>query len=436
MEHSLISLLTPNTSDEQKLLADSTVVESNSIREQFANILSNAQSQLRIDGKERISEAEKRKTQEALGLKTLPDQLEDDLIVGIMPPIQEVVEDIPPVQESIVAAVIFDKHLLPPTKLDDVKVPDLKLEPISRLFPEDTINATDDVTQLLEVEYQELTPLELSNEADIIAAPILESQQALTAEKIIPDVAAPAPVAAMPPIRTITHPAPKQPLLEDVRYNFSTQQGASISSDMPDAELLLASRPVIATTSMQQDLLSTDMTDSQETPDFLTVDNKASNLNVRNSGEQPLRLLRPTPEMYNMTPPEQVAVRISQAISEGHNKITLQLYPEELGRIDVRLDIDRDNNTLVRVIAESRETYDVLRADKSNLERLLHESGLNTNNDGLQFSYQGNKEGDGNNDAASGQQAADHGTESEILTDEQQLDNLQLIATTGLNIKV
>ena len=81
----------------------------------------------------------------------------------------------------------------------------------------------------------------------------------------------------------------------------------------------------------------------------------------------------------------QVAVRIGQAIAGGARQIGIRLHPAELGRVDVRLEISGEGRVSAVVIADRAETVDLLRNDARLLERALHDAGLRTDADSLQF---------------------------------------------------
>lgn len=81
-----------------------------------------------------------------------------------------------------------------------------------------------------------------------------------------------------------------------------------------------------------------------------------------------------------------VAVEIAARAQGGNNRFEIRLDPPELGRIDVRLDIDRNGNVTSRLVVEKAETLDVLRRDAHQLERALQDAGLKTSDNGLQFS--------------------------------------------------
>ena len=75
------------------------------------------------------------------------------------------------------------------------------------------------------------------------------------------------------------------------------------------------------------------------------------------------------------------------------------------GRIDVRLDVDRNGNVTSRLIVERADTLDLLRRDAAGLERALQDAGLKTADNGLQFSLRdqslNQQQAGGNADAGS-----------------------------------
>ena len=81
-----------------------------------------------------------------------------------------------------------------------------------------------------------------------------------------------------------------------------------------------------------------------------------------------------------------VAIEIAGKALAGKNHFEIRLDPPELGRIEVRLEVDRDGNVISRMIADRADTLDLLRRDAGGLERALQDAGLKTSDNGLQFS--------------------------------------------------
>jgi Fe-S oxidoreductase len=66
-----------------------------------------------------------------------------------------------------------------------------------------------------------------------------------------------------------------------------------------------------------------------------------------------------------------LAVEITAHAQTGKNHFEIRLDPPELGRIDVRLDVDSSGNVTSRLVVERAETLEVLRRDAPELQRAL-----------------------------------------------------------------
>jgi len=105
-----------------------------------------------------------------------------------------------------------------------------------------------------------------------------------------------------------------------------------------------------------------------------------------------------------------VAVEVSAKISSGKNQFDIRLDPEELGRIHVKVNVDRDGNVTTHMVADRPDTLDLLRRDTQGLERALQDAGLKTSDNSLQFSLRDQAQQNQQNpreDQASGQPAAE-----------------------------
>ncbi len=80
-----------------------------------------------------------------------------------------------------------------------------------------------------------------------------------------------------------------------------------------------------------------------------------------------------------------LAVAIAARAQAGSNQFEIRLDPPELGRIDVRLDVDRDGQVTSHVTADRADTLALLQSQQPQLERALEQAGLKTADNGLQF---------------------------------------------------
>jgi flagellar hook-length control protein FliK len=81
-----------------------------------------------------------------------------------------------------------------------------------------------------------------------------------------------------------------------------------------------------------------------------------------------------------------LAVQIAVTARSGSSRFEIRLDPADLGRIDVRLDVDRQGKVTSHLTVEKPETLAMLRQDAPQLQRALQDAGLKTGDGGLQFS--------------------------------------------------
>jgi flagellar hook-length control protein FliK len=81
-----------------------------------------------------------------------------------------------------------------------------------------------------------------------------------------------------------------------------------------------------------------------------------------------------------------LALEIAASIKSGKSRFEIRLDPADLGRIDVRIDIDRNGQVTSHLTVEKPETLSILRQDAPQLQRALDDAGVKTGSGGLQFS--------------------------------------------------
>jgi len=92
-----------------------------------------------------------------------------------------------------------------------------------------------------------------------------------------------------------------------------------------------------------------------------------------------------------------LAVEIAGRALAGKNRFDIRLDPPELGRIEVRLDVDKNGGITSHVIADRKDTLDLLQRDASGLQRAFEDAGLKTSDNGLQFSLRDQANGGNQN---------------------------------------
>jgi flagellar hook-length control protein FliK len=85
-------------------------------------------------------------------------------------------------------------------------------------------------------------------------------------------------------------------------------------------------------------------------------------------------------------PLQAIAVEIGMRAMRGSKEFSIRLDPEDLGRIDIKLEISEAGQVQAKLVVERVETLQLLQRDAKTLERAFDQAGLKTNPDGLQFS--------------------------------------------------
>lgn len=94
----------------------------------------------------------------------------------------------------------------------------------------------------------------------------------------------------------------------------------------------------------------------------------------------------PTHGFVNQAPvSEQVHVAIRQASHDGVGRITIQLDPIDLGRVEVNMQTSKDGVTQIYFTVDKPETFDSLSRDVRLLERSLQEAGIKSDAGSMQF---------------------------------------------------
>jgi flagellar hook-length control protein FliK len=117
------------------------------------------------------------------------------------------------------------------------------------------------------------------------------------------------------------------------------------------------------------------------------------------AGQAPIEQTGSSNAAPPVTPALQVAVQISRSFNgQGGQSFNIQLKPERLGTVDVKLDIDERGKATATVTADRPETLHLLRQDAHHLIRSLNEAGIAADSSTLSFSLKDTSSGSFNND--------------------------------------
>lgn len=133
---------------------------------------------------------------------------------------------------------------------------------------------------------------------------------------------------------------------------------------------------------------------------------------------------------------EQIKVNITKSAVKGIDTIDIQLKPEDLGKIQIKMHIAKNGKLQAEIISSRPETMDLLQKDASGLAKAFNDAGYDTDSRSFNFSFQEENQ-------AREQQKNDSGLRQFIGdTLEQEAesaagnDNLVYDPLLGLNIRV
>jgi flagellar hook-length control protein FliK len=92
-----------------------------------------------------------------------------------------------------------------------------------------------------------------------------------------------------------------------------------------------------------------------------------------------------------------LAVEIAATVQSGKTHFEVRLDPADLGRIDVRIDVDRNGQVTSHLTVEKPETLSMLKQDAPQLQQALNDAGLKSGSGGLQFSLRDQSQSGQNN---------------------------------------
>ena len=142
----------------------------------------------------------------------------------------------------------------------------------------------------------------------------------------------------------------------------------------------------------------------------------------------------------SVVPSMAIALQIARNVQKGINRFDIRLDPPELGRIDVRMEVQRDGHVAAHLTVESAQTLDLLQRDQRALQQALTDAGLQANSDSLSFSLRdqnagGNAQGSAGNGGGSGG-SSEIASVEETAASSGPIYNLNLSASGGVDIRV
>ena len=218
-----------------------------------------------------------------------------------------------------------------------------------------------------------------------------------------------APSGALPPAVALGPPAPPVPAIAPRPEIHVTDQPSGNAGSPREAESIPLPLPAQVAVRFAASVHADDGNASDSGTDILPGfgGGEAGGATATNSGEVGAAIppsfnpVVPTTMQSASTPPMApqhatgapnavalagIPIAIIARAEAGEKKFEIRLDPPDLGRIEVRLNVDSSGRATSHLIVDRADTLDLLRRDAPALERALQSAGLTTDEGALQFS--------------------------------------------------
>lgn len=132
---------------------------------------------------------------------------------------------------------------------------------------------------------------------------------------------------------------------------------------------------------------------------------------------------------------EQIKINITKSAVKGVDTIDIQLKPEELGKVQIRLYVSKDGHLHTDIISSRQDTSDLLQREIDNLSKAFQDAGYDADKQSFNFTSQEENQASSRHEEQKLQQFIGDTLEQENEID-QANDNMIYDPKLGLNIRV
>ena len=131
---------------------------------------------------------------------------------------------------------------------------------------------------------------------------------------------------------------------------------------------------------------------------------------------------------------EQIKINITKSAIKGVDTVEIQLKPEDLGRIQIKMHIAKDGKLHADIVASRAETLDMLQKESSSLAEAFNNAGYEADGKSFSFSFQKGNQSEGQQNSKELAHFLGEKIEEERTSFEN--DNFSYDPLKGLNIRV
>lgn len=178
-----------------------------------------------------------------------------------------------------------------------------------------------------------------------------------------------------------------------------SESSVQIEANVADADISMQPKPIAAVVEMPQAVMPSNVSIAEENvkalgavsvssvdmsalkPSTVIEKNNAASLNIYKGLSREVA--------------EKIQVNITQSAIKGVDEIEIQLKPETLGKLDIKLHIGKDGKLQAHIVASNEQALEVLRRDVNILEDAFGKAGYQLDDNSLSFSYRGDSDHNG-----------------------------------------
>lgn len=219
--------------------------------------------------------------------------------------------------------------------------------------------------------------------SDFSAQEVLQS--AASDEPVVQDMPE-LPSSASAP-QTVTA-APQQNQAQQLNLFAFAGQNQNNAVAAENASGSVAAVSELTSSSASHSALSADMSAAVKTEARAEVENKTA--------------LRDVYKGMGREAVEQIKVNITKSAVKGVDTINVQLKPEELGHIEIKMQIAKDGKLQAHIISSRAETMDMLQKEMPALEKAFNDAGFETDGSSFSFSFREDRQAGQQNESGRG----------------------------------
>ena len=162
---------------------------------------------------------------------------------------------------------------------------------------------------------------------------------------------------------------------------------------------------------------------------------------ARGTGSSPTVRIGTLPGQTQPTqlPASTIAIQMARNLQKGVDRFEIRLDPPEMGRIDVKMEVNKDGHVSAHLMADKQDTLDLLQRDQRALQQALQNAGLDADNSSLSFSLRDETPNGGSAFADNGGSGIAGGTDTTADAEEiapTPLYNVNIAANGGVDIRI